>query len=540
MLNALKMSIKLKSGFIIVALITLIMGFISWLLINNFVKHSNEVYDHLFPEVVGLYQMENGVMEIKAAVRSLMIANFDKTELNNQTGYINHALTIFREGFQKYQNLEKNQEETLIWEATLPLLKKFEAATLEFDNLAKIYLFKKDQKSFQKIYERGSKEFAVLINQCITSLEKLIAQTTKHIAETKEETHNNAQNSVWVQIWGMSITSLVAVFLGIILSNSITKPILNSVTSLNEAAEQVARASEDLASTSQQLAEGNSEQAASIEQTSSTLEETACMVHQNSENTKEAALLAAQTSSSSEKGNEQMQEMLGSMSEIKKSSDQIAKIIKVIDEIAFQTNILALNAAVEAARAGEAGMGFAVVAEEVRNLAQRSAQAAKDTTEIIETNIELSETGLQVSEKVGESLGEITLQAKKVNELLDEIASASQEQSQGISQINKAMTQMEKVTQRNASGSEESAAASQEMSAQALLMQETVQGLFKLINGSHDINSGTNNHAKGITPSNKELAHQDLSSFSNNENSNNTMIINPDDVIPLEDDQNDF
>lgn len=207
------------------------------------------------------------------------------------------------------------------------------------------------------------------------------------------------------------------------------------------------------------------------------------MVQQNTENTKQAALLAGQTKAFADKGNSEMVEMTTAMTEIKKSSNQIAKIIKVIDEIAFQTNLLALNAAVEAARAGEAGMGFAVVAEEVRNLAQRSAQAAKDTGEIIERNINLSDRGVEVSNKVGESLAEITIQAQKVNELMDEIAAASQEQAQGILQVNRAISQMENVTQENAATAEQSAASSEELSSQALALQDVVRRLLRLING---------------------------------------------------------
>ena len=164
-------------------------------------------------------------------------------------------------------------------------------------------------------------------------------------------------------------------------------------------------------------------------------------------------------------------------------SDQIAKIIKVIDDIAFQTNILALNAAIEAARAGEAGMGFAVVAEEVRNLAQRSAQAAKDTTAIIETNIELSGNGVLVAGKVSEALNEITAQAKKVNELMDEIAAAGQEQSQGVNQVNQGMTQIETVTQQNAATAEESASAAEELNAQADNIRQIINELSRLVNG---------------------------------------------------------
>jgi Methyl-accepting chemotaxis protein len=343
----------------------------------------------------------------------------------------------------------------------------------------------------------------------------------------------------------------------IFMSRSIYKPILENVGNLDESAQQVASASEQLSSTSQQLAEGNSEQAASIEETSATLEESASMIQQNSQNTKQAALLAGQTKASADKGSSEMDEMMTSMTEIKKSSDQIAKIIKVIDDIAFQTNILALNAAVEAARAGDAGMGFAVVAEEVRNLAQRSAQAAKDTAGIIESNIELSEKGVNVAKRVGESLAEITLQAKKVNELMDEIAAASQEQTQGISQITKAITQMEKVTQMNASNAEESAAASEELAAQAENMKDVVDLLFKLVNGSSDINTNSrnlsgnkkvNNFAEKVTGSSKldgvksNTARLTAAATYNDTKREvrKTHIVNPEEIIPLNDDSQDF
>lgn len=337
---------------------------------------------------------------------------------------------------------------------------------------------------------------------------------------------------------------------------SITKPINRVVEGLSEGSQQVAAASEQLSSSSQQLAEGSAEQASSIEETSSTLEESASMVKQNTENTKQAAILARQAKDAADKGNIEMQEMMESMGELKKSSDEIAKIIKVIDEIAFQTNILALNAAVEAARAGDAGMGFAVVADEVRNLAQRSAQAAKDTASIIESNIGLSQKGVEVSKRVNEALNEINLQAQKVNELLDEVAAASQEQSQGIMQINKAITQMEQVVQENAANAEESASAAEELSAQSENLKGIVNQLIQLVNGSKNGIDNENSLGKNLKDTSKEkasnaktLALKDSKTKSlKAKGSSNvseraprgTKVVKPEEVIPLEEDSDDF
>lgn len=271
---------------------------------------------------------------------------------------------------------------------------------------------------------------------------------------------------------------------------SIIAPLSMAVRQLETASVQTAAASHEISGASTALAEGASEQAASLQETSASLEELSSITKRNAENAQKANDLAKQARQSADRGAADMKAMTGAMEAIKASSDDIAKIIKTIDEIAFQTNILALNAAVEAARAGEAGMGFAVVADEVRNLAQRSAQAAKETAGKIEGAIANTAQGVQISGKVAEALNDIVVKARRVDELAAEVSGASHEQSQGISQINLAVGQMDKVTQNNAASAEESAAAAAELNSQAFAMKGAVNELLTLLGDSSSTEGG--------------------------------------------------
>ena len=254
-----------------------------------------------------------------------------------------------------------------------------------------------------------------------------------------------------------------------------------SVSELRDGADQVTNAASQVSSSSQSLAQGASEQAASLEETSASSEEINSMARKNADNSRATAELLSQSQQKVSQANRHLQEMVVSMSQITESSGKISKIIKVIDEIAFQTNILALNAAVEAARAGEAGMGFAVVADEVRSLAQRSAQAAKDTAALIEDSIARSSEGKVKVDQVALAIQAVTEDAGRVKIMVDEVSLGSEEQSRGIDQIGRAISQMEQVTQTTAANAEESAAAAEELNAQSEALKDVVERLQSMV-----------------------------------------------------------
>ena len=293
----------------------------------------------------------------------------------------------------------------------------------------------------------------------------------------------------------------LALAVGVLLAWFIARGIGRALRSLAQqmrlGAEQVASASGQVASASQNLAQGASEQASSLEETSASLEEVAAMVRTNAAAASEANDLVNASQNTVAQAVESMASLRQAMDRIEQASQQTAAIIKTIDEIAFQTNLLALNAAVEAARAGEAGAGFAVVAEEVRNLAMRAAEAAKNTQDILASNLSNIRQGGQLVAATDEAFNGVANSTQTVANLVARIAAASHEQNQGIAQINSAMQEMDRVTQTNASGAEESAAAAEELSAQARTLHETVDFLRQLVGAER---SGRGRKPRPLTP----------------------------------------
>ncbi len=265
---------------------------------------------------------------------------------------------------------------------------------------------------------------------------------------------------------------------------------------VSEGAQQVARAASQMGAISQSLAQGASEQAVSLEQTSASSEQVNHMVQRNARSSREAAEHTNDANRLLTEANQKLSQMLDSMRDISSSSERISKIIRVIDEIAFQTNILSLNAAVEAARAGEAGMGFAVVADEVRNLAQRCSQAAKDTSGLIEESIQHSKTGKVRLDEVAAAMRQVTDSAVQVQRLSNEVNAGSEEQARAIEQISKAILQIQQVTQQTAASAEEGASAGSQMSAEAELLQSAVNRMRAMLGMTSGADSVRNNNGR--------------------------------------------
>lgn len=424
-------------------------------------------------ELVG--EIKTSIAQMLAAQRGVLLRSITRDE-ELQKAYQNkfdeaaQLLTASSDELAKLLVLEENRRQLASigkgmadWKAGLPAFAKL-LREQKFD----------DAQNMQAVTFRP-------IYQSISDTAEEIFKNQRVLMATLTETSvSNARINRWLN-GGLLAFSLLVSFIVFLVVRKSNQSLRRLASEIGDSANQVAAAAGQVSSASQALAQGASEQAASLEETSASTEEINSMTQKNASNSRQASEETTRAGKFLKETEERLGQMIGSMNDITSSSEKISRIIKVIDEIAFQTNILALNAAVEAARAGEAGMGFAVVADEVRNLAQRCAQAAKDTSQLIEESISRSGEGKLKLDEVAESIAKVVENSAKVNVLANEVQVGSQEQARGIEQIAKAVAQMQQVTQSSAANAEEGASAGEEMSAQAESLNEAVRRLGDMV-----------------------------------------------------------
>jgi methyl-accepting chemotaxis protein len=389
------------------------------------------------------------------------------------------AATEFRSGLARFEVMFKNENDTRQLAAIASLRAAFDTYQTAGVAMARAYVEKGPA---------GGNALMPAFDQAAARLVEPLENFRRGQTDELERVMLGIESSTSL-LRTISAVAAAVVLLGSVVAliamlRSIVRPVRAVTEQLAAGATQTAEVAAQVSSSSQSLAHGATRQAASLQETSASLEEISSMTQRNAEHAREAKELSGLTCAAAQAGANDMAEMRQAMAAIRASGDEISKIVKTIDEVAFQTNILAINAAVEAARAGEAGAGFAVVADEVRSLAQRSAESARQTSQRIADSVQKSIHGVVVVDRVGASLGDMVEKARKVDSLVAEIAHASHEQMQGIQQLNRAVSEMDVVTQSNAGSAEETAAAAEELSAQAACTQQAVVELGRVVNGS--------------------------------------------------------
>jgi methyl-accepting chemotaxis protein len=458
--------------------LTVVLGVVTLLGLASYQKVVHSLADDSFAGVVACGKLEADYFEMRGDMWR-HVASSDPAGKAKMDQQIQRLKGDVERDVQEINSVIFTDEERRIAARIQPALDRYFQV---WDSVAALSRAGKSQEALETYVSMG--------DPALAELKAAVHEESEFNRRTgADDTANSAamgSRLTWLT-WVILLLSLAlgsaALFLVV---RGLNRVLRQTVGELTQGAGQVASASAQVASSSQALAQGSSEQAASLEETSASSEEVTSMTRKNAKNSSTAATLMADVDQRVTEGNRTLEEMMQSMQQITGSSDKISKIIKVIDEIAFQTNILALNAAVEAARAGEAGMGFAVVADEVRSLAQRSAQAAKDTAALIEESISTSNEGSARLQRVAEVIRAITESTIKVKTLVDEVNLGSQEQARGIEQISKAIAQMDQVTQSTAASAEEGASASQELSAQAEAMDHAVRKLSALVGGDEE------------------------------------------------------
>ncbi len=549
----LRVAAKLLIGFMTVAVIAGVIGIVGVRYINSINQEDTELYEE---NVLGLeYAGDADVQFQRIRVNTLkMVLMNDENTSNELMDKVSEYISDVDVELKNYEDGIINEKDQILFGELKPMWEEYKSIV---QNAVGLIQSGKVAEAQKLLLEDSDSQ----INALNESFSKLFEYNSSSAKEKSDNNNNMAKAAINTMIIIILIGVIVAVFLGVFISQIISKPVKklavaaeklalgdvnvkieantkdeignlmlafsNMVENIREqahvvesmaagdmtvqvkiksendlmgkkltemininnevlgnirsAADQVSGGAKQVSDSSQMLSQGSTEQASSIEEVTVSMTQVADQTKKNALNANQANELALNAKDNAMNGNSQMQEMIKAMAEINDSSANISKIIKVIDDIAFQTNILALNAAVEAARAGQHGKGFAVVADEVRNLAARSANAAKETTELIENSIKKVEAGNQIANNTAEALNKIVEGVAKAADLVGDIATASNEQASGIAQINQAVSQVAQVVQTNSATAEESASASEELSSQAELLKDSISR-FKLQN----------------------------------------------------------
>lgn len=400
------------------------------------------------------------------------------------------AAFIYHSDDMAQRSLEKKVESmaTFLEKASVTYIINFDLSALETFTKQVV---KDGDFTFAVFLDDQKKPLTPAVAQAVESNSKVITRqvadpqgkqlATLRLGYSDASVKAELRDALGIAVGGFLVAQLVLIIGVGLVVRSISRRLMRCIEPIEQAAEMTAVESARLADTSRELATGATDQAASLEETSASMEEMSAMTQRNADNAMVAKSTAAEARLCADNSAERVSRMVRAMEEIQHASQDVTKILKNIDEIAFQTSILALNAAVEAARAGEAGAGFAVVADEVRNLAQRCANAAHETAQKIEDSVHRSQQGSEISKGVASAFAEIQAKVSKLDELVAQIASASQEQRQGITQVNSAISRIDRVTQANATSAEEGAGYSQKLNTQARHLTHSLEELKGLV-----------------------------------------------------------
>ncbi|MGZ3804386.1 MAG: methyl-accepting chemotaxis protein [Pseudobdellovibrionaceae bacterium] len=499
MKKSFSLNVKLLMLCVFLLSISVIVGAVSYKSLAVVSENYGFIVDKVMPKTKLSYEMMLAYRRVRIQVRTLGLQGLSAADEEEAVKGALAAIEDYEKESKEYVGFGFVPGQKEVYDKVQAAWVDFKAVGEEVIRLNKSGK-PEDREKMLKIFVKDCPEKAKIYTAAVEAL----IQFHQNVLESRMETAKAAEKS-GNQLSLLVILAGLAFGLGIgfFIAKSITRAVGNVSKDLALGSDHVAQASTQIAGSSQSLSEAATEQASSLEETVATMEELTSMVGLNTENGKQAAALAASTREIALKGEMEIKTLIDSIHTISADSKKIEEITNVIDDIAFQTNLLALNAAVEAARAGEQGKGFAVVAEAVRNLAQRSASAAKEIAEMIKNSVEKIEIGSRQANQGGVVLAEIVTAVKKVADLNNEIANASEEQRNGIVQIGKAMNQMDEVTQQNAAAAEETAAAAEELSAQSESLRSSVIALEGLVYGSNNHSHQENSKTKSSSSKEK-------------------------------------